>query len=842
MAATDLERLVVQVSADLKRFENEAKKMNNIANKQFGDVQKRADSAGAAVGSAFTRGGKAAADGTRQASAAATNLTFQLNDIATSLAGGASPFQVMAQQGSQVAQALGSAGGGLGGALKAIGGAVAGLANPVSLASFAFVGLTGVLVQYLTTLKQETPDINKLLQAHADVIKSFDDAYGIAEEGAKRYNAQAQKVATQKLKDEFGSLSDAAKVAADSIKDDLLSVPIGEFRGLTKTIDDLRKALGLLDKEVPDFQGFAVALQEIENNSKLPENIRELAKNLRISATEAIPLQEALTKTDERLAVIRLTSDEAKAAFVALTGAATGMGDAGGSAFLSVADSIRNNLLPALQTALEKTGEFAKNLGGLQTQINQSPLGTLSPLVSGGGQFLDPAQQQQFNFDQNVYREAGESAAAQMIRGFESFISTAKWDVNAFRTGYGSDTATRANGVIEQVTKDTVVSLDDAERDLSRRIIEFQSGIQQAIGVDTWRALNEAQKAALTSIAYNYGSLPKSIVDAINGGGGPEIVAQAIAGLTSNKGRRQQEAQAYLSGSVGSSASTKQTPSQIFSEDLAQTQKRIDLLNAEFAARSQLNPTVDDYGYAIERAKIEQELLSDAQKAGLEITPQLRESIGQLAENYARASANSEQLRASQQSLTAASEDFRNTSKDLVSGFISDLRSGKSAAEALQGALDKVLDKVIDIALNAAFGIGGGGGGGGFLGGLFSLFGFAKGGYTGNGGKYEPAGIVHKGEYVFDKATTQKLGPKNLAKLAGYANGGMVGSAPSMPQMSPRRQSEVVTYSPSYTIDARGADQAAVARLERGLAERDRTESKRVSGYSQRQQVRKTRP
>lgn len=37
---------------------------------------------------------------------------------------------------------------------------------------------------------------------------------------------------------------------------------------------------------------------------------------------------------------------------------------------------------------------------------------------------------------------------------------------------------------------------------------------------------------------------------------------------------------------------------------------------------------------------------------------------------------------------------------------------------------------------------------------------FFKGGYTGDGGKYEPAGTVHKGEFVFDAQTTEKLGLK----------------------------------------------------------------------------------
>ena len=56
--------------------------------------------------------------------------------------------------------------------------------------------------------------------------------------------------------------------------------------------------------------------------------------------------------------------------------------------------------------------------------------------------------------------------------------------------------------------------------------------------------------------------------------------------------------------------------------------------------------------------------------------------------------------------------------------------------------------------------------------------GFAEGGYTGDGGKYEPAGIVHAGEFVFTKEQTQRAGVANLyamaRALAGYANGGLV--------------------------------------------------------------------
>ena len=60
--------------------------------------------------------------------------------------------------------------------------------------------------------------------------------------------------------------------------------------------------------------------------------------------------------------------------------------------------------------------------------------------------------------------------------------------------------------------------------------------------------------------------------------------------------------------------------------------------------------------------------------------------------------------------------------------------------------------------------------------------GFASGGYTGDGGKYTPAGVVHRGEYVITKEATSRLGIGFLNHLnygRGYATGGAVGSIPS---------------------------------------------------------------
>lgn len=46
-----------------------------------------------------------------------------------------------------------------------------------------------------------------------------------------------------------------------------------------------------------------------------------------------------------------------------------------------------------------------------------------------------------------------------------------------------------------------------------------------------------------------------------------------------------------------------------------------------------------------------------------------------------------------------------------------------------------------------------------------SVLGYASGGYTGNGGRNQVAGVVHKGEYVFDAGATNRIGVGNLAAM-----------------------------------------------------------------------------
>ncbi|WP_272682926.1 phage tail tape measure protein [Providencia sp. PROV133] len=86
-------------------------------------------------------------------------------------------------------------------------------------------------------------------------------------------------------------------------------------------------------------------------------------------------------------------------------------------------------------------------------------------------------------------------------------------------------------------------------------------------------------------------------------------------------------------------------------------------------------------------------------------------------------------------------------------------------------------------AMKAAFG-------GNAVGNFLGLKGHSEGGYTGDGGKYQPMGIVHGGEFVFTKEATQRLGIANLYRLMdygqkGYASGGYVGGSAPMSVTQP---------------------------------------------------------
>jgi GH24 family phage-related lysozyme (muramidase) len=165
---------------------------------------------------------------------------------------------------------------------------------------------------------------------------------------------------------------------------------------------------------------------------------------------------------------------------------------------------------------------------------------------------------------------ANTSKDAELIKSFEGYRDTPYYDVNAYRAGYGSDTTTDQFGNVTPISQGSRVDTESANRDLNRRIVtEFRPKAAKAAG-DMWNNLSDAQRASLTSIAYNYGDIPGSVKSALSSGD-VGTVSRAIAGLAShndgiNASRRATEASIFSGGDIPKTyqiglGSTNQGPS-----------------------------------------------------------------------------------------------------------------------------------------------------------------------------------------------------------------------------------------------------------------------------------------
>jgi lambda family phage tail tape measure protein len=137
------------------------------------------------------------------------------------------------------------------------------------------------------------------------------------------------------------------------------------------------------------------------------------------------------------------------------------------------------------------------------------------------------------------------------------------------------------------------------------------------------------------------------------------------------------------------------------------------------------------------------------------------------------------------QSEQAMSNALQRT-EDALTEFV---KTGKLSFSDLA---DSIINDMIRMAIRqqalGLFSMFGGGGGGAIAGGFMSQIGFSEGGYTGPGGKYEPAGIVHRGEVVWSQQDVARAGGLSVVEslrknFTGYANGGAVGQrvVPSLP-------------------------------------------------------------
>ena len=162
---------------------------------------------------------------------------------------------------------------------------------------------------------------------------------------------------------------------------------------------------------------------------------------------------------------------------------------------------------------------------------------------------LDPIDMEETPEDDlaaEIRQDPRYNAVRQFIIDREGWQPKGTWDVNAFRAGYGSDTVTLEDGSVVSVDENMSVTREDADRDIDRRLTtEFMPRARNSISPQVYDSLDADTLAVVTSLAYNFGRIPQSVVEAFNTGD-KDAVADSIEGLrSSNPGlnkRRQIEA------------------------------------------------------------------------------------------------------------------------------------------------------------------------------------------------------------------------------------------------------------------------------------------------------------
>jgi hypothetical protein len=205
-----------------------------------------------------------------------------------------------------------------------------------------------------------------------------------------------------------------------------------------------------------------------------------------------------------------------------------------------------------------------------------------------------------------------------------------------------------------------------------------------------------------------------------------------------------------------------------------------------------------------------------------------------------------------QEKLNTFWEQAARNSQDIFADFLYD-----PFKDGLDGMIASFGDMLRQMAAQAVaaqiaskiFGSAAGGTGTGILGTIGSFFGFAGGGYTGEGGTHEPAGVVHRGEWVMPKARVQEPGAKQFLNsfqrygmdflstlpLPGYATGGFVGgsvgtiSSAGMAAISNSTvRNDAMNVTQTFMLEApqgtvsRATQQQVAAKAAQGLAQANR--------------------
>ncbi|WP_334154674.1 tape measure protein [Agrobacterium pusense] len=789
--ATDLERLVVQLSADIKGYQNALNRAQGITNRQARAIESRFARMNSNINASFR--GMLAGSVAGVGGILGTREIVQYADAWT-------------EAGNKIRAAATSAG------VQAR--SLTQLKDGANEARTSFGDYVDLYARLIRSASGVAKSEQEIATATDIVSKAFKAGGASAQEQAAGILQLGQALGSGVLQgDELRSLRENAPILAQAIA--------AEFETTIAGLKDLGAEGKLTSDRV--FKAILNAQKPIEAQFKATNaTIADSFTRLNNEFTAYIGLADnsngASAKLVEALNLLVSNFSETADAVVAfsavLIGAFTGRAVAGAVVGLGQAVAALGAFLAALRAGTVTAAAFSSALG---------PVGLLAGAAAAAIFLM---------YDASTAAERAAKAHGEAVNELKFQIDNLDYAnsaaVASTRTKIASDVEA-AKAALERAKAEQSLAASIVRDEVNPAMRNYPS--PDATDVENTVSQNPVVKERQQLIDQ----LDKQLKDL-------EGINAQFESYASGKSKPTRDTTGFGTG-IGASGSgsgkTKKSRPDEYAREVEQITKRTAALKAETEAQASLNPLINDYGYAVEYARAKQDLLTAAQEAGVKVTPELTKSIEGLAAGYANAVVASEQLAEKQDEIRQRAEEAMATAKDVTRGIIDGFVEGASAADILADSLKKIGNALIDDVLNSIFKVNNAaGGGGGFLSGLFSLFGggksyfpsapgglFSDGGYTGDGGKYQPAGVVHKGEYVFDQAAVKAAGGPAAMEamrrnLKGYANGGPVGisvpSVPSLRSMSAQSAGVVVNFNP--VVDNRGASVEAVARQEKALA------------------------
>jgi hypothetical protein len=793
--ADDIEKLILSISADTAQVKRSLDRLQKDVDSSTKGIEKGFTSAGAQMGTAFdasaakiNRSFTVIEGGARRAGTTVTQSVGAIRASTQNLSFQLNDIATQLASGTSPFQVMAQQGGqvvqsltGAGGVLGALRIVGAAALNPFTLATVAITTLAGVATAYFRDSSKSVEEANKKMEEHRAAIKAAIDAWdGAPPPDLVAYNDELERLDTQTKK--LAGLQAVIDKGLEPIKQAAAEATAG-FEELYARLQARNVDATVLSALKRDFDA-----------------MKEAIDGGNASALDLLPLFTRLQDLEAQIGTTK--------------------------GFDALKKAIQD-LAPLIDRVNMKLDDTRKAAAAVASGLD--------PNIYGGGpnrgfiptiNLPDSAPTPGFLGVDDVYPGALRTTAT------KDFLKTrAVSDKIVSRIDDIDDSF--ADGLAKVLAQFPELQVVSAKRTTEEQTAIYNSGVRPA-----------------ARPGYSLHEKGMAVDLGLVGGGEPsrELLARLYAaareaGVEFPVAGDPFHAQPIGARGAASSTSTKRSPTDIFQGSMEDIERRINLINAEAEAQANLNPKVNDYGFAIEKAKIEQQLLNEAEKAGVEVTPELAAKIDTLAGNYAKASAGAKKFEADQQAAARASEQLGQIAQTALSGIASALADGKIEAQELLQIAIQVVQQLLQ-AKSAAGGIGFGGGGGGFLGGIGgivgSLFGFEKGGIAKNGRpvplKRFAGGGVSRSAAIFGEA-----GPEAAVPLPdGRSIPVSFSNMPKMPRAAsgPQRIELIVRaeegemFRPTVQAEARGV---AVNVTQAGINRYDKNMPGRVNEVMERQ-------